>query len=242
MNIKLGDLLREGVYDTASLKCIFLAGGPGSGKSFVANDLFGVQSGLGFTVGGFKIINPDIPYEKALRANGIDPNDLADIEKNNPELWNKVQGAPDSIRSKTGSQMAGLKKMYEREKLGLIIDRTGANYDDVAGAKKHAESLGYDTFMVFVNTRLEVALARNARRKRQLPPKIVQVSWQATINNLQAYKKLFGSKNFVEIDNSEPKEIDKSIKRAVADFIKQPVTNPIGKKWKEVVMKLKQNK
>jgi hypothetical protein len=242
MKIKLGDLLREGVYDKTSLKCIFLAGGPGSGKSFVANDLFGVQNGLGFTVSGFKIINPDIPYEKALRANGIDPNDLADIEKNNPELWNKVQGSPDSIRSKTGSQMAGLKKIYEREKLGLIIDRTGSNYDDVADAKKHAESLGYDTFMVFVNTKLEVALARNAQRTRQLPQHIVQATWQGAINNLEAYKELFGNKNFVEIDNSDPKSIDKDIKRAVADFVRRPIKNPIGKKWKEVAMKLKQNK
>ena len=40
--LKLMDLLTEGVYDKTSLKAIFMAGGPGSGKSFIANGLFGI--------------------------------------------------------------------------------------------------------------------------------------------------------------------------------------------------------
>ena len=35
------DLLTEGVYDKGALKAVFMAGGPGSGKSFVAKGLFG---------------------------------------------------------------------------------------------------------------------------------------------------------------------------------------------------------
>ena len=40
--IKLKDLLNEGVYDKGILKAVFMAGGPGSGKSFVAKQLFGI--------------------------------------------------------------------------------------------------------------------------------------------------------------------------------------------------------
>ena len=40
--IKLKDLLTEGVYDPGVLSAVFLAGGPGSGKSFVAMGLFGI--------------------------------------------------------------------------------------------------------------------------------------------------------------------------------------------------------
>ena len=42
--IKLMDLLNESVFDKSILKCIFMAGGPGSGKSFVAAELFGMPN------------------------------------------------------------------------------------------------------------------------------------------------------------------------------------------------------
>ena len=42
--IKLIDLLTEGVYDKGIFKAVFLAGGPGSGKSYVAKQLFGIPN------------------------------------------------------------------------------------------------------------------------------------------------------------------------------------------------------
>ena len=44
--------LQEGVYDANIFKVIFLAGGPGSGKSFVARNLF--------TGTGLKFVNSDL--------------------------------------------------------------------------------------------------------------------------------------------------------------------------------------
>ena len=40
--VKLKDLLTEGVLDQGILKAVFLAGGPGSGKSFVSGEIFGI--------------------------------------------------------------------------------------------------------------------------------------------------------------------------------------------------------
>ena len=40
--IKLVDLLNEGVFDKGILKVVFLAGGPGSGKTYAARGLFGL--------------------------------------------------------------------------------------------------------------------------------------------------------------------------------------------------------
>ena len=59
--MRLTDLLNEGVYDPGILKCIFLAGGPGSGKSFTANEIFGVGKGVfnSVSAGGLKIVNSD---------------------------------------------------------------------------------------------------------------------------------------------------------------------------------------
>ena len=51
--------LQEGVYDPNIFKAIFLAGGPGSGKSYVVRRTTG---GL-----GMKIVNSDDIYEKMLK-------------------------------------------------------------------------------------------------------------------------------------------------------------------------------
>ena len=64
------DMLSEGVYDPSIFKAFFLAGGPGSGKSYVVRR----------TTGGFimKLINPDTAFEKILRDAGRD----LDMRKN----------------------------------------------------------------------------------------------------------------------------------------------------------------
>jgi predicted ATPase len=48
--------LTEGVYDKNIFKAFFLAGGPGSGKSFVTGSAFGGS--------GMKVINSDNAFEK----------------------------------------------------------------------------------------------------------------------------------------------------------------------------------
>ena len=40
--IGLFDILTEGVYDPGIFKAVFTAGGPGSGKSYVATNIFGI--------------------------------------------------------------------------------------------------------------------------------------------------------------------------------------------------------
>jgi len=90
--------LEEGVYDPAILKAIFTAGGPGSGKSFTADAIFGARGPKGkpyfenasFLGGGLKYINSDRFFEKELEKAGIDPGDLAKIEKEDPELWDML--------------------------------------------------------------------------------------------------------------------------------------------------------
>ena len=47
---KLIDLLTEGVYDKGVFKAVFLAGGPGSGKSYVAKQLFGIPDRFNISI------------------------------------------------------------------------------------------------------------------------------------------------------------------------------------------------
>ena len=51
--------LQEGLYDKHIFKAFFLAGGPGSGKTFVTRGAFGGT--------GLRVINSDTAFENALK-------------------------------------------------------------------------------------------------------------------------------------------------------------------------------
>jgi predicted kinase len=58
-------------------------------------------------------------------------------------------------------------------RVGLIIDITSRNRSRVNDLKKQLESMGYDTYMIFVNTTKEIALKRNNLRDRKLKKEVV---------------------------------------------------------------------
>jgi predicted kinase len=246
LNIKetiLEQMIIEGVDDPGILKCVFMAGGPGSGKSFTAMEIFGIDKKFksSFSSFGLKSVNSDSAFEKGLKDNGIDPKKLADIEKNDAELWDKIANNDDSIRNKAKQLTAKQKKFYEAGRLGMIIDGTGHVYGKIAKNKKYAESLGYDTYMVFVNTSLEVAKERNKNRDRVLSDKLLTKSWNDVQNNLGKFQNLFGG-NFRIVDNTVYKPISKQVQKAVNAFVRKKVYNPIGKKWIQTARELKKSK
>ena len=243
LNIKetlLEQMIIEGVDDPGILKCVFMAGGPGSGKSFTAMEIFGIDKKLksSFSSTGLKSVNSDSAFEKGLKDNGIDPKKLADIEKNDAELWNKIANNDDSIRNKAKALTKKQKSFYEAGRLGMIIDGTGHVYSKIQKNKKYAESLGYDTYMVFVNTSLEVAQERNKNRERVLDDKRLAKSWNDVQNNLGKFQNLFGG-NFRIVDNTVYKPIAKQVQKAVNAFVRKKVYNPIGKKWIQTARALK---
>ena len=243
MDIKetiLEQMIIEGVDDPGILKCVFMAGGPGSGKSFTAMEIFGIDKKLksSFSSFGLKNVNSDTAFEKGLKDNGIDPRKLADIEKNDPELWDKIANNDDSIRNNAKVLTKKQKAFYEAGRLGMIIDGTGHDYGKIQKNKKYAESLGYDTYMVFVNTSLEVAQERNKNRDRVLSDELLTKSWKDVQNNLGKFQNLFGG-NFRIVDNTVYKPISKPIQKAVNTFIRKPLYNMIGKKWISTARALK---
>jgi predicted kinase len=234
--IKLKDLLNsnilnEGVDDPGILKCVFLAGGPGSGKSKVAGDLFGVQGIASFSASGLKMINSDTAFEAQLKKSGIDPKDLAQIEKTQPELWDFITKSKEGPREIGKGITQKTKSFYEEGRLGMIIDGTGDDVVKIKKQKQRAEELGYDTYMVFVNTSLEVAQFRNSKRSRTLPANLVNEIWKECQHNLGAFQTLFGG-NFRIIDNSNTgNNITPGIQKAVDAFLREPLKNQIGKQW-----------
>lgn len=227
--------LQEGVNDPGILKAFFMAGGPGSGKSYVAAELFALpQSDKFQTVSydtGLKLVNSDAAFEILLKKNAIDMAKLMSLKDKDPQEWDRAMALRDRAKKIT----KGTKEMYIQGRLGMIIDGTGKNYGKIEGQVKRLRDLGYDCYMVFVNTSLEVALERNNARARKLPEDMVTKMWDEVQQNLGKFQRLFKSKRFEIVDNSEYGDttpID-LVAKEINGFMKQPVSNPIGKQWIE---------
>ena len=152
--MKTWNELQEGVYDPNIFKAFFLAGGPGSGKSYVVQRTTG---GL-----GMRVVNPDTAFEKLLKD--------ANLSLKMPET---ETGPRDVVRAKAKALTKKRQQNYIEGRLGLIIDGTGHDFEKITKQARELENLGYDTHMIFVNTSLDVALERNQMRARSIPEKIV---------------------------------------------------------------------
>lgn len=233
--------LDEGVYDPGILKAVFTAGGPGSGKSYTADVIFGVRDQEGDKLfkkaslvadTGLKYVNSDLLFEKGLRQAGINPKLLGQIAEEQPDLWDFIQDPtdPESIRSIAKQKLSKIRGYYQSGRLGMLIDGTGKNYLKVARDKQRLEELGYDTYMLFVDTALPIAIDRDKKRDRSLGPKKVTELWEQVQQNKDRLAELF-SPNFDIINNDEFGPPPKEIASAINNFVTEPVQNPLGQAW-----------
>jgi shikimate kinase/phosphopantetheine adenylyltransferase len=192
------DNVEEGVNDPAIFKAVFLAGGPGSGKSFTVG-----QTGLNAL--GLKLVNSDPAFEKAIKKAGgaMEPEFI---------FSPKGQEIRKSAKALTSKQM----DLYISGRLGLIIDGTGKDYDKIKRQAESLKAIGYDVAMIFVNTDLETAIKRDQERKRTLGPKQVEVMWQDVQKNIGKFQAFFKNE-FVVVDNS----IGSNWKKATTDAYKK---------------------
>ena len=214
--IEFKEFLAEGVYDKNIFKAFFLAGGPGSGKSWVsAKTLSGA---------GMKVINSDAAFESLLKRErmSLDFKGYSDAE-----LVRR-----DEIRAKAKRMTAlSLGKAIEG-RLGLILDSTARNVPKIEHQNAHMKGIGYDTFMVFVNTTLEVAMARNNERPRKLPDAIVIQNHKEVQANIGRLQNVFGTNNFVVVDNNKKKEdINIKVYKAVRKLVNRDPQSKVAKDW-----------
>ena len=204
--------LQEGVYDPNILKAFFLAGGPGSGKSYVVRQTTG---GL-----GLKVVNSDDAFEKGLKDAGL-----------SLKMPDEEEAARDPIRARA-KKLTGMKKdNYIDGRLGLIIDGTGKDYDKIASQATKLKQLGYDVHMIFVNTSLDTALERNQKRDRSVKESIVIKSWKDVQSNIGKFSQYF-RRNFVVVDNNDSEEdVMGPVFKQVMSLAKRKVQNPAGKAW-----------
>ena len=173
----------EGVNDPHIFKAVFLAGGPGSGKSFVAKNILGGT--------GLRSINSDEVYEFLMKKQDLSLD---------PETIFSPQG--QEIRDKAKGLSRRREATYLDGRLGLIIDGTGKDVARYRGIEQKLKAIGYDTSMIYVNTSLAVAQQRNQQRERSLTPAAVEDMWNYVQQNLMQFQQMFGAGRFHIIDNS----------------------------------------
>ncbi len=208
--------ITEGVYDPNIFKAFFLAGGPGSGKSWVsARTLSGM---------GLKVINSDDIFAAALKKENMSLN----FAISDPEEVKRRDEIRSKAKMRTGVQL----KLALEGRLGLILDSTARDYARISNEARLMKNLGYDTYMVFVNTSLEVALQRNSMRDRVLPDAIVIQNHKTVQRNIGGFQNLFGLNNFVIVDNNKRKEdVNPKVHKAIRRMINQKPTSPQAISW-----------
>ena len=242
--VNLKNLLTEGVFDKGILKAVFMAGGPGSGKSYVAQEIFGIPKKINVTASGMKTVNSDTEFEFLLKKYGFETiGGGLDIDLWPEDVFDAIAGGDEdsenmTIRKKAKLLTKARKDTYMNGRLGMIIDGTGHDFQKIKKEKIQLEKMGYDCYMVFVNTSLDVALKRNEERTRTLPEDILTKSWKDVQKNLGGFQSLFGSTNFVIVDNSKflkaeeaAKKFGRLAKKYIDKFVKKPIKNKKGKQW-----------
>ena len=229
--------LVEGYKDPGIFKAVFLAGGPGSGKTYIAKGLFGIPDKVNVSQTGMKMVNSDKELKYLLNKFGFG----TDLDSLPDEVFQNLTGdGPDSsgLRNFAKDLTAERRRLYQNGRLGMIIDGTGDDYQKIAGEKAELEKIGYQTYMIFVNTTLEVALERNENRDRVLPQSIVSQSHKEVNRNIGAFQGLFGSSNFMIVDNNEQKTENQAkkrfkmlVKQGLGKFVKAPIKSKKALSW-----------
>ena len=214
--------LKEEVFQPGKSKVIFMAGGPGSGKSTVLKNL------------GLKLptVNADAGYEKELEADPeLSLGGKPTVYAKKKELEAEIESLPEDSEERAIKQQeidkqrallskyakafaqgqnekrADYKKFTEPSE-SFIVDGTAGNYNEMVKQKGALEKQGYDVAMIFVDLDMETALQRNVARGqeggRQLLDREVESSHAAVKKNKEAYESLFG-KNFFYVSTEEGK-------------------------------------
>ena len=214
---KLNQILQEGVYDPGIFKAFFLAGGPGSGKTFVTRSAFAGT--------GLKLVNSDAAFERGLKKAGLSLK-MPDSE----EYFRNI------VRAKAKMTASTQLDTYMQGRLGLVIDATGRDINVINTQKRMLDQMGYDSYMIFVNTSLDVALERNKNRPRSIPEYIVTDSWNGVQRNIGQFQRIFSPNRMLIVDNNRSeKELVTLTLNTASKFIRSQLRstpqNLTAKQW-----------
>jgi predicted kinase len=211
-------VLDESIHDKYLFKSCFMAGGGGSGKTFLSELMF---AGL-----PIQFVNSDLLFQRLMKKSDLPFT----IDSSNKEIYVKQMSKREAAKRMTKSRFLH----WINGMLPLVIDGTGKNYDKIQSQSELLGYVGYDTSMVFVNTSLEVSLQRNRERERKVPEEVVTQAWHDAQGNIGKFQSLFGDTNFLVIDNNTfldkagIKQLEVELTRKAMKFLNTPLQNKIG--------------
>ena len=172
--------INEGKHDPHIFKVVFMAGGPGSGKSTIARKLFAGT--------GLKLVDRDqilLQFKKL--GKDIDRDHIGQLRDKQREnyIGNRLGMIIDGTARKAGD-IADLKARLE--KLGYEAIMVFVN-TDLEEAKKRV-------------------IARAERTGRTVPEEVVVSSWNASQINMVALEQIFD--RFYLVDNTQPADLSKT--------------------------------
>ena len=214
----------EGANDPHIFKAVIMAGGPGSGKTYVAKKMLDGT--------GLRAVNSDVAFEFLMNKENL-RKDMP------PEEKEKRDQARDQAKELSQKQ----EDLYIKGRLGLIVDGTGKNLDKIEKINQRLKGLGYETKMLFVNSDLETSLQRNQDRfdkegGRRVDPEIAKDGWNQVQKNMMMYQQIFGAKDFYIIDNSDGQEDDTKKEnflfawKEIRSWLEKEPSKPVAVQWK----------
>jgi predicted ABC-type ATPase len=200
--------INESINDKGIFKAMFFAGLPGAGKTTIAQR---VTDG---TVSP-RMVNTDRSYEFLLKKQG---NESAD-----PEMAWALLGPQSKVMN------SAMLENYLNGMLPIFVDGTSANASSTMRRAGLAESLGYDTAMIWVNIDYDVAIERIRQRDRKVTDKFVRGVWDTLEGNRELYRSRFAA-NFIEVDNNSDNfsAMEGQVYNATTSFFTSPIESPIG--------------
>ena len=230
--------LLEGVYDPGIFKAFFLAGGAGSGKSYSAEKATGSAAGKfewddsmdtkKMTPGktgpyGLKVVNSDEQLEFGLMKAKMH----SDMTKySDDETMEK-----ERIRKKGKKITKKREQLWINGRLGLIIDGTAKNPLKLSVTKQDLEAVGYSTYMIFVNTSIDIALQQNAGRSRKLKPEVVRATWEEVQLVKDQLANLFPGRFIEIVNNRAGEDVFRKSFVEIGKLIRRPPSSPLAKAW-----------
>ncbi|MBK6701454.1 MAG: hypothetical protein IPG55_16535 [Saprospiraceae bacterium] len=214
--MKLNELIHEvfavSQYDPNIFKAIFIVGASEASKSYMIDQ-------LALTSYGLKLVDTDAAFTDVLKKI-TDTLNLAHIN-DAVEVIGPVSKKVKDITYRSLDR-------YVEGRMGLIISGTAS---DISTIKKHYSQLkevGYDQYVIFVNTNLETTLKLNiANAAQSIPVDIATITWHRHSSQLGMLFSVFGIGHVKIIDNSEGVDITKNIQSAqitITKWINAPLS------------------
>jgi len=222
------NLYTEGVYDPHIFKVIFMTGPMGAGKSTIAQKLIGGT--------GLRSLNLDNFNELMIKKGQVPDGKLTGDQLQNS--WEKVQKQ---------------KVNFLDGRLGLLVDGSGRNVEDIKENLQNLLNMGYDAACIMVNVPdVEETITRAQRRAaeqkekygvgRNIPQDFQRTTHEQIQKNIPTLQKIFQN-NFFYIDTTKKDaELEKG-DRKLKNWNRQlgPIdnsSNPINSKLQAIKIQI----